>query len=47
VDLVGPSTVQMPTQNHLLSAFICILDPGTGWFEVVELPNKQLYTIIM
>jgi cleavage and polyadenylation specificity factor subunit 1 len=40
VDLIGPYTVQTPTQTHTLRA-LTIIDPITRWFEVVPVANAS------
>ncbi len=45
MDLVGPFTIRTPKEKYKLLALTCI-DPATGWFEVVELPNKKVRTVI-
>ena len=39
VDLVGPYTIK--AKNGTILDFMCLtmIDPATGWFEIVELPN--------
>ena len=45
VDLIGPLTVKTPSgKTHELLAFTMI-DPATGWFEVVDVPDKEPDTI--
>ena len=45
VDLIGPFTIRTPKRKYKLLALTCI-DPATGWFEVVELPNKLARTVM-
>jgi hypothetical protein len=45
VDLVVPWAVQMPNGKYKLNALTCI-DPATGWFEMVELPNKTAESVM-
>jgi hypothetical protein len=44
VDLVGPFTIRTPAKTHSLLAIIMI-DPATGWFEIVEATNKSATSI--
>jgi hypothetical protein len=39
-DLVGPFTIRTSAKTHSLLALI-IIDPATGWFEIVEATNKS------
>ena len=38
-DLIGPYTIQ--AKDGTILDFMCLtmIDPATGWFEIVELPN--------
>jgi hypothetical protein len=40
VDLVGPFTIRTPTKTHSLLA-LTMIDPATGWFEIVKATNKS------
>jgi hypothetical protein len=40
VDLVGPFTIRTPTKTHSLLA-LTMIDPATGWFEIIEATNKS------
>jgi hypothetical protein len=44
VDLVGPFTIRTPAKTHSLLALIMI-DPATGWFEIVKATNKPAKSI--
>jgi hypothetical protein len=44
VDLVGPFTIRTPNKTHSLLA-LTIIDPATGWFEIVEATNKSATSI--
>jgi hypothetical protein len=44
VDLVGPFTIRTPAKTHSLFALIMI-DPATGWFEIVKDTNKSATSI--
>jgi hypothetical protein len=44
VDLVGPFTIRTPTKTHSLLA-LTMIDPATGWFEIVEATNKSTTSI--
>ena len=43
VDLVGPYTLKDKSGKAILD-FMCLtmIDPATGWFEIVELPTKEV-----
>ncbi len=45
IDLVGPWAVQTPSGTRYLSALTCI-DPATGWFEMIEIPDKTAESIM-
>ena len=42
VDLIGPYTIK--ANDKTIMDFMCltIIDPATSWFEIVELPNKDM-----
>jgi hypothetical protein len=42
VDLIGPYTIK--GADNTLPEFMCMtmIDPATGWFEVVELPTTEV-----
>jgi hypothetical protein len=44
VDLVGPFTIWKPAKTHSLLA-LTMIDPATGWFEIVEATNKSATSI--
>jgi hypothetical protein len=44
VDLVGPFTIRTPAKAHSLLT-LTMLDPSTGWFEIVEATNKSATSI--
>jgi transposase InsO family protein len=44
VDLVGPFTIRTPAKTHSLLA-LTMIDPSTGWFEIVEATNKTATSI--
>jgi hypothetical protein len=44
VDLVGLFTIRTPAKTHSLLAFTMI-DPATGWFEIVQVTNKSATSI--
>jgi hypothetical protein len=44
VDLVGPFTIRTPAKTHSLLA-LTIIDPATGWFEIVKATNKSATSI--
>jgi hypothetical protein len=39
VDLVGLFTIKTPIKTHSLLA-LTMIDPATGWFEIVKATNK-------
>jgi hypothetical protein len=39
-DLVGPFTIRKPAKTHPLLS-LTMIDPATGWFEIVEATNKS------
>jgi hypothetical protein len=43
VDLVGPYSLKDNTGSVILD-FMCLtmIDPATGWFEIIELPTKEV-----
>jgi hypothetical protein len=44
VDLVGPFTIKTPLKTHSLLA-LTMIDPATGWFEIVEANSKSAASI--
>jgi hypothetical protein len=44
VDLVGPFTIRTPAKTRSLLA-LTMIDPATGWFEIVETTNKLATSI--
>jgi hypothetical protein len=44
VDLVGPFTLRTPAKTHSLLA-LTMIDPATGWFEIVQATNKSVPSI--
>jgi hypothetical protein len=44
VDLVGPFTIRPPSKIHSLFA-LKMIDPATGWFEIVKATNNSATTI--
>jgi hypothetical protein len=40
MDLVSPFTIRTPEKIHSLLA-LTMIDPATGWFEIVEATNKS------
>ena len=49
VDLIGPYTIKLQHGNRrgqtLTLWCVTMIDPATGWFEIVELPDKQAITV--
>jgi hypothetical protein len=44
VDLVVPFTIRTPSKTYSLLA-LTMIDPATGWFEIVEATNKPATSI--
>jgi hypothetical protein len=44
VDLVGPFTKRTPAKTHSLFV-LTLIDPDTGWFEIVKATNKSATSI--
>jgi hypothetical protein len=44
VDMVDPFTTRIPTKTHYLLA-LTMIDPATGWFEIVKATNKSATSI--
>jgi hypothetical protein len=44
VDLVGPFTIRTPAKIHSLLT-LTMIDPATGWFEIVEATSKAATSI--
>jgi hypothetical protein len=44
LDLVGPFTIRTPAKTYSLLA-LTMIDPATGWFEIVEATNKSATSI--
>ena len=42
VDLVGPYTIKAKDKTVLDFMCLTMIDPATGWFEIVELPNTEI-----
>jgi hypothetical protein len=45
VDMMGPHSVTTPSNKLSLLVFTAI-NPATGWFECVEVPNKESFTVM-
>ena len=43
VDLVGPYTIKGEDRSCVEFMCMTMIDPATGWFEVVELPTVAVY----
>ena len=47
VDLIGPYTIKVKDKTILDFMCLTMIDPATSWFEIVELPNKDItYRVI-
>jgi hypothetical protein len=44
-DLIGPYLVRTPKSKHTLHA-LTMIDPVTGWFEVIAIPEKNAHTVM-
>jgi transposase InsO family protein len=44
VDLVGPFAIKTPLRTHFLLA-LTMIDPATGWFEIVQANSKTATSI--
>jgi hypothetical protein len=44
VDLVGPFTIRTPAKTHSLLT-LTMIDPATGWLEIVEATNKSATSV--
>jgi hypothetical protein len=45
VDMMGPLSMTTPSKKLSLLVFTAI-DPATGWFECVEVPKKESFTVM-
>jgi Integrase zinc binding domain len=45
VDLIGPYTIKRKNKPTLTLWCVTMIDPATGWFEMVQIPNKRADTI--
>ena len=45
VDLIGPYTVERKGKKPLQLQVVTMIDPATGWFEIIEYPDKRSITI--
>jgi hypothetical protein len=45
VDLIGPYTVERKGKKPLQLQAVTMIDPATGWFEIIEYPDKRSITI--
>jgi hypothetical protein len=41
IDLIGPYTVKERGKKQWKLHCLTMIDPATGWFEIVEIPNKR------
>ena len=42
VDLIGPYTIKVKDKTIMDFMCLTIIDPATSWFEIMELPNKDI-----
>jgi hypothetical protein len=45
VEMIGPYIVRTPKSTHTLRA-LTMIDPVTGWFEVITIPDKNAHTVM-
>ena len=45
IDLIGPYTIGKGKSEMILHC-LTMIDPATGWFEIVEIPHKQADVVI-
>ena len=41
LDLIGPHKIDLPNNEKLTLHCVTMIDPATGWFEIVEIPKKS------
>ena len=41
IDLIGPYTIPRKGKKELTLHCMTMIDPATGWFEIVQIPGKQ------
>ena len=41
IDLIGPYTIGTNKTNEVKLHCLTMIDPATGWFEIIEVPNKR------
>jgi hypothetical protein len=46
VDMMGPLSVTTPSKKLSLLVFTKMDPPATDWFECVEVPNKESFTVM-
>ena len=45
IDLIGPYIVRTLKARHTLRA-LTLIDPVTGWFEVIAIPDRNAHTVM-
>ena len=45
MDLIGPYTIQRDNGKQLTLKAVTMIDPATGWFEIVQYLDKKAITI--
>ena len=45
MDLIGPYTINCINKTVLTCKCVTMIDPATGWFEIVQYPDKRSVTI--
>ena len=45
IDLVGPLSVKLPNGKKKQLLCLTCIDPATGWFKMIDLPDKQAYMV--
>ena len=41
IDLIGPYTIKKRNKKEWKLHALTMIDPATGWFEIVQIPNKR------
>ena len=45
IDLIGPYTIRRKGQNDLICKCVTMIDPATGWFEILQYDDKRAITV--
>jgi hypothetical protein len=46
VDMMGPLSVTTRQSKKLSLLVFTVIDPATGWFKCIEVPNKESFTVM-